>query len=85
MVAKIAGTEINVYLYINIYHMRYKNNVLDKLVQTEAIINRVQLQVNRNVEQDQILESIDQLKAQIETVREIVSIEPDDLEQQFRG
>jgi hypothetical protein len=85
MVAGIAGTEINVYLYINIYHMRYKNNVLDKLVQTEAIINRVQLQVNRNVEQDQILESIDQLKAQIETVREIVSIEPDDLEQQFRG
>jgi len=65
--------------------MRYKNNVLDKLVQTEAIINRVQLQVNRNVEQDQILESIDQLKAQIEAVREIVSIEPDDLEQQFRG
>ena len=53
MVAGIAGTEINVYLYINIYHMRYKNNVLDKLVQTEAIINRVQLQVNRNVEQDQ--------------------------------
>jgi hypothetical protein len=65
--------------------MRYKNNVLDKLVQTEAIINRVQLQVNRNVEQDQILESIDQLKVQIEAVREIVSIEPDDLEQQFRG
>ena len=65
--------------------MRYKNNVLDKLVQTEAIINRVQLQVNRNVEQDQILESIDQLKAQIETVREIISVEPDDFEQQFRG
>ena len=65
--------------------MRYKNNVLDKLVQTEAIINRVQLQVNRNVEQDQILESIDQLKVQIETVREIISVEPDDLEQQFRG
>jgi len=85
MIAEIAGTEINVYLYINIYHMRYKNNVLDKLVQTEAIINRVQLQVNRNVEQDQILESIDQLKAQIETVREIISVEPDDLEQQFRG
>ena len=65
--------------------MRYKNNVLDKLVQTEAIINRVQLQVNRNVEQDQILESIDQLKAQIETVREIISVEPDDFDQQFRG
>ena len=85
MVAGVAGTEINIYLYINIYHMRYKNNVLDKLVQTEAIINRVQLQVNRNVEQDQILESIDQLKAQIETVREIISVEPDDFDQQFRG
>ena len=65
--------------------MRYKNNVLDKLVQTEAIVNRIQMQVNRNVEQDQILESIDQLKNQIENVREIISVEPDDFDQQFRG
>jgi hypothetical protein len=85
MVAGIAGTGIIVYLYINIYHMRYKNNVLDKLVQTEAVVNRIQIQVNRNVQQDQILESIDQLKEAIERVREMISVEPDDLEKQFRG
>ena len=85
MVAGIVGTGIIVYLYINIYHMRYKNNVLDKLVQTEAVVNRIQIQVNRNVQQDQILESIDQLKEAIERVREMISVEPDDLEKQFRG
>jgi len=83
MVAGIAGTEINVYLYINIYHMRYKNNVLDKLAQTDIVANRINFEVNRNASQDQILESVEQLKASIEAVREILAIEPDDFEQQF--
>lgn len=65
--------------------MRYKNNVLDKLVQTEAVVNRIQIQVNRNVPQDQILESIESLKEAIEKVREMVSVEPDEFAQQFRG
>ena len=65
--------------------MRYKNNALDKLVQTEAVVNRIQIQVNRNVPQDQILESVEQLKEAIEKVREIISVEPDDFDQQFRG
>jgi division protein CdvB (Snf7/Vps24/ESCRT-III family) len=65
--------------------MRYKNNVLDKLVQTEAVVNRIQIQVNRNVPQDQILESIETLKETIEKVREMVSVEPDEFAQQFRG
>jgi division protein CdvB (Snf7/Vps24/ESCRT-III family) len=65
--------------------MRYKNNVLDKLVQTEAVVNRIQIQVNRNVPQDQILDSIEQLKEAIEKVREMVSVEPDEFAQQFRG
>lgn len=65
--------------------MRYKNNVLDKLVQTEAVANRIQIQVNRNVPQDQILESIESLKEAIEKVREMVSVEPDEFAQQFRG
>lgn len=65
--------------------MRYKNNVLDKLVQTEAIVNRVQLEVNRGMNQNKVLESIEQLKEQIEKVREIISVEPDDFDQQFRG
>jgi hypothetical protein len=65
--------------------MRYKNNVLDKLVQTEAVANRIQIQVNRNVPQDQILESIETLKEEIEKVREMISVEPDEFAQQFRG
>jgi hypothetical protein len=65
--------------------MRYKNNVLDKLVQTEAVVNRIQIQVNRGGSQDQVLESIEMLKEAIEKVREMVSVEPDDFDQQFRG
>ena len=63
--------------------MKYKNNVLDKLVQLEAITNRVQFQVNRGVDQDTTLESIEQIKEQIEKIREIVSLEQDDFAQQF--
>mgnify|MGYP000974483778 CR=1 FL=1 len=65
--------------------MRYKNNVLDKLVQTEAIANRIQLQVNRSIPQDQIIESVEQLKESIEKIREIVSIEQDEFANQFAG
>jgi hypothetical protein len=63
--------------------MRYKNNVLDKLVQLEAIANKIQLQVNRNMDQDLILESVDLLKEQIEKTREVISLEEDNFEQQF--
>ena len=64
--------------------MRYKNNVLDRLTQTEIAINRITLEVNRNMSRDQILESVDAVKESIENIREMISIEPDDLENQFR-
>ncbi len=63
--------------------MRYKNNVLDKLVQLETAVSRVHIQVNRGGTQDSINESIETLKGQIEAVREMISIEPDDFDQQF--
>lgn len=64
--------------------MRYKNIVLDKLNQTDAIASRINFQVSRNVPQDQILESVEILKDEIEKVREMISIEPDEFEQQFK-
>jgi hypothetical protein len=64
--------------------MRYKNNVLDKLVQLETAVNRVHIQVNRGGTQDSVNESIETLKEQVEAVREMISIEPDDFDQQFR-
>jgi hypothetical protein len=63
--------------------MRYKNNVLDKLTQLEALVTKVQFQVNRGMDQDQILESISDLKEQIEKTREMISLEGDDFAQQF--
>jgi DNA-binding transcriptional regulator YiaG len=63
--------------------MRYKNNVLDKLVQTEALISRLALQVNRNMSQEEMLNTLSLLKEQIEQTREMVSIEHDDFAQQF--
>jgi hypothetical protein len=64
--------------------MRYKNNVLDRLTQTEIAINRITLELNRNMSRDLILESVDKVKESIENIREMISIEPDEFEQQFR-
>ena len=64
--------------------MKYKNNVLDKLTQLEATVTKVQFQVNRGMDQDQILESIETLKEQIEKTRDMISLEGDDFAQQFR-
>jgi DNA-binding transcriptional regulator YiaG len=63
--------------------MRYKNNVLDKLTQLESTVTKIQFQVNRGMDQDQILESIETLKEQIEKTREMISLEGDDFAQQF--
>lgn len=63
--------------------MRYKNNVLDKLVYLEAVVNRIQFQINRGVGQEQLLESVEQLKEQIEKTREIISLETDEFAEQF--
>ena len=63
--------------------MRYKNNVLDKLTQLESTVTKIQFQVNRGISQDQILDSVENLKEQIEKTREMVSLETDEFAQQF--
>jgi len=63
--------------------MRYKNNILDKLDQAEVAVNKIQFQLNRGIDQNQIGETIDSLKEQIEKLKEIVSLESDNFEQQF--
>ena len=63
--------------------MKFKNNVLEKLNQLDATVNKAKFQVNRGMDQDQILESLDQVKEQIEKINEIVSLEQDDFAQQF--
>ena len=63
--------------------MRYKNNILDKLVKAEGTLMRINLEVNRGMPQDTTLKTIEELKEQLESIREIIEIEPDDFEQQF--
>ena len=63
--------------------MRYKNNVLDRLVQLNTTVNKIDIQVNRGGTQKDVNDSIERLKDQIESLREIISVEPDDFEQQF--
>jgi hypothetical protein len=64
--------------------MRYKNNVLDKLSQVDALVNRLAVQLNRNMDREESMSTLTMLKEQIESTREMVSIEHDDFEQQFR-
>jgi len=63
--------------------MKFKTNILEKLNQLDATVNKVKFQVNRGMDQDQVLESLDQVKEQIEKINEIVSLEQDDFAQQF--
>jgi len=63
--------------------MRYKNNVLEKLGQIDVLTSRMAIQINRNIDKEEILESLTQLKESIESTREIIAIEGDDFEQQF--
>jgi hypothetical protein len=64
--------------------MKYKNNVLDKLNQVDALVNRLAIQLNRNMNKEESIDTLTMLKEQIESTREMVSIEHDDFEQQFR-
>jgi DNA-binding transcriptional regulator YiaG len=65
--------------------MRYKANVVTQLEHIDSIAGRIQFQVNRGYDQNQILESVEMLKEQIEKTREMVSLEDDDFAKQFAG
>jgi len=63
--------------------MRFKNQVLDGLSQAENIGQRLQFQVNRGVSQEEVANTVDILKAQLEKVKELISVETDDFDNQF--
>ena len=61
--------------------MKFKNNITDSLTQVEAMLQRIQLQVNRNVSRDEIEETIDRTKSLVENIKGMVSMESDDFMQ----
>jgi hypothetical protein len=65
--------------------MRFKNKVLDDLNQAQNIAQRAQIQVNRGGTQQEVLDTIEQLKEHIENIKELISVESDEFAQQFSG
>lgn len=61
--------------------MKFKNNITDSLTQVEAMLQRIQLQVNRNVSRDEIEDTIDKTKNLVENIKGMVSMEIDDFMQ----
>ena len=61
--------------------MKFKNNITDSLTQVEAMLQRIQLQVNRNVSRDEIDETIERTKNLVENIKGMVSMEIDDFMQ----
>lgn len=60
--------------------MRFKNQVIDGLTQAENIGQKLQFQVNRGMSQDEVVNTVEQLKAQLEKIKELVSTEADDFD-----
>jgi hypothetical protein len=63
--------------------MRFKNQVIDGLTQAQNIGHKLQVQVNRSISQDELIETIDSLKEHLEKIKELVSIEHDDFNFEF--
>jgi hypothetical protein len=63
--------------------MRYKQNMMGKLEQAEALVSRLNIQLSRGASQEQVFETLEVLKEQLDSAKEMVSIESDDFEQQF--
>ena len=61
--------------------MKFKNNITDSLTQVESMLQRIQLQVNRNVSREEIEETIDRTKNLVENIKGMVSMESDDFMQ----
>jgi hypothetical protein len=63
--------------------MRFKNQVIDGLVQAQNIGQKLQLQINRGMSQEEVLDTVEQLKNQLEKIKELVSVEADDFDFNF--
>ncbi len=63
--------------------MRFKNQVIDGLTQAQNIGQKLQFQVNRGMSQEEVSNTVEQLKEQLEKIKELVSTEADDFDFSF--
>lgn len=62
---------------------RYKELTLNKVEQMASSINRLEFEINRGEQQDNLLESVSKIKERLEEIRSLISIEHDEFAQQF--
>lgn len=64
--------------------MRNKVNVLNKLDLISGTISKIDIAMSRG-NRDAALGFLEEMKEKIEELRDFISVEPDDFEQQFKG
>ena len=64
--------------------MRFKEVTLEKITQVESVISRIQFEISRNATREQVEQSVEFLKSQIEELRSLISIEHDSFNEQFK-
>jgi hypothetical protein len=63
--------------------MRFKNQIIDGLTQAQNIGQKLQVQVNRGISQEELIETVDHLKEHLERIKELVNIEHEDFDFTF--
>lgn len=58
--------------------MKYKDNAVNRISQLDASVARIVFQLNRREPLDSVLNSLEALKSQIEELRQMVELEPQD-------
>lgn len=62
--------------------MRFKPVTLKKIEHLDALIVRATMEVNRGTDREQILDTLEHLKSQLDDLKNLVSIEHDEFEKQ---
>lgn len=65
--------------------MRYKPLALNKIEELEAILNRLEFDVNRNQSREQALITLDVFKGKLDELRSLINVEHDNFEEQFKS
>lgn len=65
--------------------MRYKPLALNKIEELEAILNRLEFDVNRNQSREQALATLDVFKGKLDELRSLINVEHDNFEEQFKS
>jgi predicted RNA-binding protein with EMAP domain len=64
--------------------MRYKEKATEKINALGSTLQKLQFQVNRGMTQDEVLETVETLKERLNDLQDLINVEDDEWNQQFR-